>query len=402
MSIPLDRLYHLFHSLCNRKDIVIYCFNPHGSKNLVDLSRLKTYSDANVFKGKLCNLLMFCHDQEPLDYNLYAGHLDIDDLCRVNPGLADNLGKELLIKNQQMLEQLIPNLNLKIVTGGLDWFTPALLIHSEKRSVNLKLYQNNNYIGVYYWCHAVIAKDWYRYAEYDIDLNKKVSDAKDFLIYNRAWTGVREYRLKFTELLIEHELQTFCRTWFNSVDQDHDYRKHKFQNSVFEVSNFVLEQHFKPSNASSASSADYNTEDYQSTQIEIVLETLFDDNRLHLTEKSMRPIACGQPFILAATHGSLDYLKSYGFETFTPWIDETYDTIQNPIQRLNAIAQEIKRISKLNLNEKSSLFTQLQSIAKRNKEKFFDPKWQNMILEELRCNLTLACDQFDQTIKYPL
>jgi len=345
---------------------------------------------------------MFCHDQEPLNYNLYAGCIGINDLCGINPELTDTIGKNTLIENQQLLEQLIPKLNLKIVTGGLNWIAPALLIHSEKRSINLEQYQNDNYIGVYYWCHALIAKDWYRYAEYDIDLDKKVADTKDFLIYNRAWTGTREYRLKLTELLIEHELPIFCRTWFNPVDQDNDYREYKLKNSVFEVSNFVLEQHFEASNAPSTSSADYNTEDYQSTQIEVVLETLFDDNRLHLTEKSLRPIACGQPFILAATYGSLDYLKSYGFETFAPWIDETYDTIQNPIQRLKAIAQEMKRISKLNLDEKHRLFKQLQSIAKRNKEKFFNPQWQNMILEELRCNLTLACDQFDQTIKYPL
>jgi hypothetical protein len=47
-----------------------------------------------------------------------------------------------------------------------------------------------------------------------------------------------------------------------------------------------------------------------------------------LTEKALRPIACGQPFILAATPGSLQYLRSYGFKTFSGYIDETYDTIQ--------------------------------------------------------------------------
>jgi hypothetical protein len=68
-----------------------------------------------------------------------------------------------------------------------------------------------------------------------------------------------------------------------------------------------------------------------------VLETLFDDHRWHLTEKSLRPIACGKPFVLMATPGSLQYLRQYGFKTFDGLIDETYDSIQNPKQRLQAV-----------------------------------------------------------------
>jgi hypothetical protein len=48
-----------------------------------------------------------------------------------------------------------------------------------------------------------------------------------------------------------------------------------------------------------------------------VAETVFD-TRIHLTEKTLRPIACGHPFILAAGPGSLKYLQTYGFRTFSP------------------------------------------------------------------------------------
>ena len=64
-----------------------------------------------------------------------------------------------------------------------------------------------------------------------------------------------------------------------------------------------LENYYHPTGASSLASADFDIEDYNNTDIEVVLETLFDDTRWHLTEKALRPIACGQPFMFAATQG---------------------------------------------------------------------------------------------------
>ena len=86
-----------------------------------------------------------------------------------------------------------------------------------------------------------------------------------------------------------------------------------------------------------------------------MLETLFDDTRWHLTEKSLRPSACGKPFMLAATAGSLQYLRSYGFKTFSGLIDESYDLIVEPHLRLQSIAQEMQRISQLSPNKKYKL-----------------------------------------------
>ena len=131
-----------------------------------------------------------------------------------------------------------------------------------------------------------------------------------------------------------------------------------------------------------------------------MLETLFDDSRLHLTEKTLRPIACAQPFILAATVGSLEYLRGYGFETFAPWIDETYDTIENPVQRLDAIVQEMKRIA--NLSNKVELYQEIRKIAARNQKLFFSEAWQQSIINEFKTNLDLALVEYNQLIKYPV
>jgi hypothetical protein len=262
-------------------------------------------------------------------------------------------------------------------------------LHSEKRSQNVEKYSNIKLLPVYYWSHAIIARDWFRYAQHE---NFKKNANKCFLIYNRAWTGTREYRLKFSDLLVKHALVDSCQTWFNPVDGDHDYKNHVFTNQEWRPDH-VLEQYFSPTDAKSCSSADFCTKDYQSTEIEVVLETLFDDDRLHLTEKSLRPIACRQPFILMATHGSLQYLHDYGFQTFDGVWDESYDQIQDPVMRMQAIIDVMRDISAWSAEEWNSNKRRLTQIAEYNQKHFFSETFSDQIIMELRTNMIDAFAQ---------
>ena len=101
--------------------------------------------------------------------------------------------------------------------------------------------------------------------------------------------------------------------------------------------------------------------------MEIVLETLFDDQRIHLTEKVLRPLACGQPFILAATTGSLEYLKSYGFKTFDSLWDESYDQLEGP-ERWQAIRKIIDLIMQMDTESRRGLILESNKIAQQNRQ----------------------------------
>jgi hypothetical protein len=269
-------------------------------------------------------------------------------------------------------------------------FSKNILLHSEKNSTDLEKYQKHNQlILVYYWSHALIARDWFRYAEHE-QFEKNIR--KFFLIYNRAWSGSREYRLKFTDLIIEHDMSDQCLTFFNSNDGTEHYRDHKFKNSIWRP-HHVLENYFGPTQATATASADFATTDYNSTDIEVVLETLFTDGRLHLTEKSLRPIACAQPFILAAAHGSLQYLRDYGFQTFDTVWDETYDTIQDPYHRMLAIIRLMRSICDWTPEERLKKRQLLQDIARYNQKHFFSKEFFNIVTDELQGNLSWAFDQ---------
>jgi hypothetical protein len=292
------------------------------------------------------------------------------------------------------MQQTPTNLNYR-----KNLFEKGLLLHSEKRSVNLEKYKiDNELIPVYYWSHAIIARDWFRFAQHATQ-QKKIS--KRFLIYNRAWSNTREYRLRFVELLIHLNLQEHCKTSINPIEPELGihYDSHQFKNPVWRPQT-VLENFFPTSDAHSNYSADFEIEDYESTDIEVVLETLFDDGRLHLTEKSLRPIACGQPFILAATHGSLKYLRSYGFKTFGDIWDESYDLVEDPAERLIQIAELMKYISNWLPDQREHNMAQARAIAEYNRQHFFSQEFFNLIVNELKTNFKLAFDELQSSNNY--
>ena len=321
---------------------------------------------------------MYCNDQEPLNYELYKGHTietpEIQQLCQEKGIELDKF-----------------NFRGEVHTT----WDLALLLHSEQRSDQVQKYRDSNFIPVYYWSHAIIARDWFRYAEHCTP-NKKVE--KTFLIYNRAWSGTREYRLKFSDLLIDSELDKNCLTFINPVEPELGihYDQHHFLNPTWRPSR-MLENYFPPNTTPSFYSADFVFEDYNLTDIEVVLETLFDDDRLHLTEKILRPIACGQPFILVGTQGSLEYLKKYGFNTFGHIWSEQYDQEIDPKKRLDAIISLMKEIAGWDYQTKKQKMLQAQSVADYNRAHFFSNKFMEQCLDELYTNLQAGIKELKNT-----
>lgn len=275
---------------------------------------------------------------------------------------------------------------------SMNFWSRCLVLHSELNSIHVaKISQVAE--PVYWWSHALIAQDWFRYAKHDLTLqSKKIKQT--FLVYNRAWAGTREYRLYVADQLVTFDLVKHCLTSFNAVDSGH-YSDHRFVNKKFQPQH-NLEQYFDINNHPSWASADYNSSDYQSTAIEVVLETLFDDTRLHLTEKTLRPIACGQPFMLLSTPGSLRYLRQYGFETFDPVIDESYDTIHDPIDRVQAVVHQMRRV--LSHDRPAWLLKELQARCDHNKKRFFSQEFLDQVVGEYRYNLNQALRQAKQCL----
>lgn len=93
---------------------------------------------------------------------------------------------------------------------------------------------------------------------------------------------------------------------------------------------------------------------------EIVTETYFlTDETINLTEKTIKPILRFQMFIIVGSPHTLSSLRELGFQTFSPFIDETYDTVTDPVQRFIHITKEIDRLCSLSLDELHQLYCSL-------------------------------------------
>jgi hypothetical protein len=373
MSVPIHNLYDFLHQVTKNRYILLYHY-PFGSRDLHDV--ISHQPDMNHINGELgidekhllasklkskdqidcayihkTQPILFCHDQEPLNFDLY---LDNNDYVTQY--------KHTLNKSSEFDTQNISfnNFNLRWTQYGniqKSW----ILLHSELNSDNLARYESTGrFVGSYWWSHALISRDWYRFAEHDTSLAPTLNPKKLFLVYCRDVTGSRAYRQKFLHNLENQSLLSDCQIKsFNDVESTSD------------------------------SSAVYNRQDYISTGMSVVLETVFDE-RIHLTEKTLRPIACGHPFILAAGPGSLALLRSYGFRTFAGYINENYDDIKDSTQRLDAICQEMKRIQQLPKKEKQKLLAICQDIAKFNRDHFFSSQFFDKVVNEFKHNVTLA------------
>ena len=346
-------------------------FYPYGSKNIEDVVVFNQYKclDPKEFKNNsqleefvvddyfptvfkdntnLMNFqpVLFCHDQEPLHFDLYQDDLISNDV------------KQKIFNEEGFYPK---NLNLKYslpISFQKQW----ILLHSELNSTELEKYESTKqFIGAYWWSHAILSLDWYRYAKHDKKLNSSSKSKKIFLIYLRDSSGSRSYRKLFLSLLQKEKTFDSCQ-----------------------IGSFFDTQH-----VDSNSSATYNAYDMVNTDLSVVLETVAD-TRIHLTEKTLRCLACGHPFMLVAGPKSLDYLKRYGFKTFSPYINEDYDKEVDLQKRLNMVVNEMQRIHELEDTKRQFIINKCKEIADHNKRIFFSDLFFEKIVQELQDNVENA------------
>lgn len=87
-----------------------------------------------------------------------------------------------------------------------------------------------------------------------------------------------------------------------------------------------------------------------------------------ISEKTWKPIRAEQPFIVCATPFFLHDLRTLGYKTFHPYIDESYDEILNVEQRIIKVMDEVERLCNLSEDELEDWFLQVKKITKFNYE----------------------------------
>lgn len=105
-----------------------------------------------------------------------------------------------------------------------------------------------------------------------------------------------------------------------------------------------------------------------------VVETLFSNDTVVLSEKTFKPILNLQPFVIIGNPGSLDLLKALGYKTFHEVIKEDYDNIVDHKDRMSQLIKSTFDL--VNLSHRHHI--RIQQIIKdtllHNQTNFLSPK----------------------------
>lgn len=123
---------------------------------------------------------------------------------------------------------------------------------------------------------------------------------------------------------------------------------------------------------------------YLKTYFSIITETMFDEENGYISEKTWKPIAQFHSFIIFGRPGVLSKLKEFGFKTFEPWIDESYDSIENNDERFDAIYFQVKKIQSLSHVDLIKMIEDMKDILLHNNKLFLEyGKANNNIVAEV-------------------
>ena len=89
------------------------------------------------------------------------------------------------------------------------------------------------------------------------------------------------------------------------------------------------------------------------------------------SEKIYKPIGMRHPFIVVTGPGFLQALRDRGYRTFSPMINETYDTIDDDEERMLAIVDEIERIGKWSDTEWQDFTNYAKDIVEHNAQHLY-------------------------------
>jgi hypothetical protein len=212
---------------------------------------------------------------------------------------------------------------------------------------------------------------------------------KVFICYNHLTSKLRSYRLHLVSNLIEQDLIKFGRVslfhqgWQNTIEDSNNPLDNRARIKIYKVLENIKDPLVIDTNEPDGTlSANVNFDDLTSVLFHVVTETVYFDDKLHLTEKVFKPIVARRPFFLVSTPGSLAYLKSYGFRTFDRWIDESYDAEPDHYIRIEKITAELARLCAMDRVELKRIHAEMQEVLEYNFNHFYNT-FKDLIIDEL-------------------
>jgi len=337
----------------NKNSRLFYC-DPPGTS---DPSNLFNHGSNYVKESDY----FFLHDQEPIHIDDIHKPL-FDDVIRRNNDITPIPRGNVIVseKNSEFLERLI---------SQYEWESH------------------------YYFYHGWAALDWYRGYNHTflIPRAKDRTPSSTFISPNRIIGGKRDHRVLFLYHIFKNKIANnhitapdICPVENTAIQDIAKKYTNKYPDAIDVFNDVKLPHLFNNEETQLMTSCWLSNFDESADSLFYVpTETVFFGRRLHLTEKSFKPIALEMPFILVATQGSLAYLRSYGFKTFDGIIDESYDEEVDDLLRLEKVTKLLSDINNLSVSERSEIHKQCIPIVEHNYNHFYNGGFEKILWKEL-------------------
>jgi len=98
----------------------------------------------------------------------------------------------------------------------------------------------------------------------------------------------------------------------------------------------------------------------------IVTEDPYDDLQPRVSDKTLKPLFAYRPFLLLGSCYTLEWLRNQGFQTFSKWWDESYDSMHDHRARLEAVYRNAEYINSLSLSDCKQLLQEMKPVLEHN------------------------------------
>lgn len=105
---------------------------------------------------------------------------------------------------------------------------------------------------------------------------------------------------------------------------------------------------------------------YRDSLVHLIAETHFFERKIHISEKTYKPIAYHQPFIVLGPPGILAKLHIMGFKTFNQFWDESYDQCQDHNARMRMVMDLVETVANWTAEQKLQFSKDVADVVNHN------------------------------------
>ena len=109
---------------------------------------------------------------------------------------------------------------------------------------------------------------------------------------------------------------------------------------------------------------------YKEIFFDVVTETRFAEPSANFSEKLLQPVQYMKPFVVVAPPKTLEYFKSFGYQTFSDFWDESYDDELDHDKRLAKLLTLVNSILNKPIEELRTMYQQMRPIVEHNKQTY--------------------------------